>query len=162
MKRNPPVYHYRAYEALAKLGDPRAIEVLKKAYSKPGFPREQTPHLIAAALGEKGTATGITADLVEWMEKSSAPGDAWLWSKVLQLESKEEGSAKAVEIARSGKEIVQRAAAIEALATNKDAVLYELIPELCKALPKKDAEKMILMGAMTTALSELGNKKTLV
>ncbi|MGK0481710.1 MAG: hypothetical protein ACJAQ3_001688 [Planctomycetota bacterium] len=162
MKRNPPRYHIRAYEALAATGDARAIEVLQKAYKKPGFPRKQTRHLIASAMGEKGTATGVTEELMDWLKESDDAGDAWLWRNLLALQIKEQGPDKALEIARTAKDIVQRAAAIEALAAVKDESLYKLIPELCKQLPKKDVEKMALMGAMATALAELGTKKSQV
>ncbi|WP_145199735.1 hypothetical protein [Planctomycetes bacterium Poly30] len=162
LKRNPPRYHIRAYEALAALGDLRALEILKKHYAKPGFPRGQTPFLIASAVGEKGVVTGIGPEMLEWMEDSDEANDAWLWKNILAIQIKAEGPERALEIARNGKEIALRGAAIEALAERKDESLYELIPELCKALPKKDAEKMILMGAMVSAMSELGNKKTQV
>lgn len=162
MKRLPPIYHYRAYKQLAKLAHPDAIAVLQKAYKKPGFPRKQTPHLIASALGEAGEAEGVTEELTEWIEDSDEPGDAWLWRNALKIQIKEEGPEKALEFARNAKEVALRGAAIEALAARGDESLYGLIPELCKSLPKDDVEKQILMGAMVTALAELGNKKTQV
>ncbi len=162
MKRSPPVYHIQSYEALAKANDPRAIAVLREIYAKPRFPKTQTPFLIASALGSKGVVDGVLDDLAAWLEEADEPSDAWLWKNILKVEMDEWGPDRALEIARTAKDVVHRAAAIEALAAEKEESLYELIPELCKELPKKDVEKMVLTGAMVTALAELGNKKTQV
>ncbi len=160
LKRSPTRYHIRAYEKLAAAEDVEALALLKKSYKKPGFPRKQTPFLVASAIGQKGSATGINAELTDWLDKADDPHDAWLWRNVLKVQIDEEGTDRVLEIARNSKEMVLRAAAIEALAAVQDESLYVLIPELCKALPKKDIEKVILMGAMVTAMDALGTKKS--
>lgn len=162
MLRLPLRYHVQAWEILAKTEDPRGIQELARMYAKPKVPKDQSRYLLASALGEKGGGQDIVETLAEWRGNADESEDAWLWRHALRIEVDETSADVALEIARTAKDVTLRAAAIEALAANKDESLYTLIPELVKAMPKKDVDKMMLMGAMATVLTDLGNKKTRV
>ena len=70
LKRVAPRYHLWAYSALAGANDARAIEVLRKIYSKPGFPKKQTPFLIASALGRDGKVGDVLEELADWLTEA--------------------------------------------------------------------------------------------
>lgn len=162
LRRNPLRYHVEAYEKLAEAEEEEALAALRKLYKKPMSPKEQERYLLATAFGEKGAGEELMDELDDWRKEFDDPSDAWLWRNTLAVDVEVRGPERALEIARTHKKVIFRAAAIEALAASKDESLYELLPELAKAMPKKPVEKQILMGALATALGELGNKKSRV
>ncbi|MEM1447870.1 MAG: hypothetical protein AAF726_08515 [Planctomycetota bacterium] len=160
MLRLPLTYHVEAYELLAGTEELYGIEELVRMYEKPQVPKDQSRYLLASALGKKGGGEEIVPRLAEWREDANGSDDAWLWRHALAIEVHETSPDVALDVARNAKDVMLRGAAIEALAAHRDESLYTLVPELAKAMPKKDAEKIALMGSMATAVSKLANKRT--
>lgn len=159
-RRNPLRYHIEAWEGLAGTQDARAIAELGSRYAKPARPRDQVQYLIASAAGTKGGAEATLDAMESWRAKARSAGDAWLWFQLLRARSKLRGTDDLVRIAREEKVAALRAAAIEALAAEKQSVLYQLIPDLATALPKKPEEQCILVGALATGLLSLADARS--
>lgn len=158
-QRNPLSYHVEAWELLAATRDVRAIQGLQERYQKPKLPKEPYRYLVASA-SVKGHHASTLAALDAWRAAATAPEDAWLWALVLGAHAAEKDFAPIVAVARTSESVFFRAAAVEALATGKAPELEQLVPELCAALPKKPAEKAVMLGALSTAVLRTANKKT--
>ena len=157
--RAPMRYHIRGWRGLAKTEDPRAITELADRYAKPKTPKEQARYLIASA-----AADGYDAATVEsfdaWRGRADSPEDAWLWFHALRAHVDTDSIEPVVQVALTHKSPFLRAAAVEALAAERKNELYDVINSLAADLPKKPAEKAVVLGALSTAVLKLANKRT--
>ena len=154
-QRNPLTYHVQGWELLAGTRDVRAIQDLAERYAKPRLPKEQYSYLVAQAAA-KGRSEATLAAFDAWRASATAPEDAWLWYIALGGHAKEKQYAPILEVARTNPSVFLRAAAVEALAAAPAAALstelQQLVQELAGALPKKPAEKAVMLGALSTAV----------
>jgi len=154
-QRNPLTYHFQGWELIANTRDPRAIQDLAERYAKPRLAKEQYRYLVAQA-SLKGRDETTLAAFDAWRAAATAPEDAWLWYLALGGYAKEKQYGPILEVARTNPSVFLRAAAVEALAALPAAALstdlQQIVSELAAALPKKPAEKAVLLGALSTAV----------
>jgi len=159
-QRNPLRYHVEGWELIANTRDPRAIEALAERYARPRLAKEQYRYLVAQAAA-KGRYETTLAAFDAWRAAAAAPEDAWLWYLALGAHAAEKQYAPILEVARTHPSVFLRAAAVESLAATPGSALspelQQLVPELAAALPKKPAEKAVLLGALATAVLKSAN-----
>jgi hypothetical protein len=162
-QRNPITYHIQGWELIADTRDPRAIQGLAERYAKPRLAKEQYRYLVAQA-SAKGRAETTLAAFDAWRAAATAPEDAWLWYIALGAYAKEKQYGPILEVARTNPSVFLRAAAVEALAAAPAAALsselQQVVAELAGALPKKPAEKAVMLGALSTAVLKSANVRT--
>jgi len=152
LRRGPLLMHTRGRVRFAQTMDPRALQVLADSYAKPEVPKEQVQYLLAGIATRYCTGEEHVAIYDDWRARHSEPKDAWLWYRALGVKRAWSGADELAALARGADGLFLRAAAVEALADKGDPVLLELIPGLVEAMPKKAAEKAVLVGALASAL----------
>ncbi|MFN3243197.1 MAG: hypothetical protein ACE37K_16975 [Planctomycetota bacterium] len=145
-------YQLEGREKLAETRDAAALTQLEKDYASAKSYPEHTRYTIAHLLGRHFKDEQWFPRFEEMRKKHGKPIDTWLWVHTLRNEIDETGDAKAIEIAQTAKKVHQRAAAITALGKSSRGELKRAIVSNCIDFPRKDGDRMLLVGAMTGAL----------
>jgi len=144
-------------EGRVKLGQTReasALALLQTDYAKTKKYPEYSRYTISEIFG-RNFRTGDSLDALSALRKKhNKPVDTWLWVCTLTNEINQRGDENAVTIARDSKKAYQRAAAIAALGASDNGNMKAAIVANCINFPKKEADRMLLLGAMTGALYE--------
>ncbi|MEZ6037243.1 MAG: hypothetical protein R3F29_07165 [Planctomycetota bacterium] len=154
IERKPFVHHWEAREVLGQRGDPRALPILIDDYAKlkPKNHAEYVRYTIDEVFGREFGSKDAVAPLRALRQSHRGPGDVWLWYQTLRTQIDAEGDAEAIEVATTDKSPAIRAAAILALGHARSGKLELAIVPNCVEFPKKDGDRMVLLGAMTGAL----------
>ncbi len=150
--RLPFLYQLEGRERLAATRDAGALQQLVEDYGSSRHYPEYTRYTIAHLLGQHYTDKEWFAQLESLRAKHDKPVDAWLWFATLRNEVDEGGEDKVIEIARTAKKAHLRAAAIAALGASRRGGLKRAVVANCIEFPRKESERMVLLGAMTGAL----------
>ncbi|MGC6487152.1 MAG: hypothetical protein ACON4Z_05880, partial [Planctomycetota bacterium] len=150
--RLPFLYQLEGREKLAETRDGAALAVLEKDYAKSKAYPEYARYTIAHLLGQHFKDDEWLPRLAALRRKHDKPVDTWLWVTTLVNEIDRNGEEAAVQVAQSAKKVHQRAAAITALGMSSRAGLKRAIVPNCIEFPRKPADRMVLLGAMTGAL----------
>ncbi|MCB9879264.1 MAG: hypothetical protein H6835_16840 [Planctomycetes bacterium] len=154
IKRKPFVHHWEAREVLGQHGDARALPILIDDYDKvkPKDHAEYVRYTIAEVFGREFQGKDAVAPLRALRHDHRGPGDVWLWYETLRTQIDAEGDAEAIEVATTDKSAAIRAAAILALGHARSGKVELAIVPNCVEFPKKEGDRMVLLGAMTGAL----------
>lgn len=152
MRRLPFRFHVEGREKLAETREAAALEQLAKDYAKSDDYPEHTRYTIAHMLGQHFKDEESFPRFAKLRGKFNKPVDSWLWVMTLRNEIDKSGEEVAVHIAQNGKKAHMRAAAITALGMSSRGGLKRAIVPNCIEFPRKDADRMLLVGAMTGAL----------
>jgi len=150
--RLPFRFQLEGREALAATRDAAALTQLATDYGKSKHYPEHTRYTIAHLIGQHFKGEEWLPRFEQLRKKHNKPVDAWLWVTTLVNQIDEQGDDVAISIAQSAKKTHQRAAAITALGLASRAGLKRAIVPNCIEFPRKEADRMILLGAMTGAL----------
>lgn len=154
LDRKPFYFHLEGRQKLAETRRPEALELLATDYGKARDYTEYTRYTIASLVGHNFDDKAAAPVLAELRKRQDKPVDTWLWVQSLRIEANQLGDAEAVRIAKEDKSPLHRAAAILALGLSKRPDLEGVITANCIDFPKKEADRMVLLGAMTGALYE--------
>jgi hypothetical protein len=152
IERLPFLYQLEGREKLAETRDAAALTLLEKDYAKSRAYPEYARYTIAHLIGQHFKDEEWLPRLAELRRKHDDPVDTWLWVTTLVNEIDKNGEDVAVKIAQSAKKAHQRAAAITALGMSSRAGLKRAIVPNAIEFPRKPADRMVLLGAMTGAL----------
>jgi len=150
--RLPFMYQLEGREKLAGTRDAAALTQLAKDYANSKAYPEHTRYTIAHLFGQHYKGEEWFPQLEALRKKHNKPVDTWLWVWTLRNEIDKNGDDKAIEIAQTAKKSHLRAAAITALGASSRGELKRAIVTNCIDFPRKDADRMVLLGAMTGAL----------
>lgn len=162
-KARPPFkMHGRGWEALAKSGDPRAVEIMARDYAKPFSPDHEFARYLVTAIATKHLKSLECVPAFDaWREAHDAAQDAWLWARALEVGARRGQGQTAVDVIRDPKQdLFLRAAALDALAAAGDTRLFEIVPEVALDMPKAPEERYVLVGALADALIALKAKSS--
>jgi hypothetical protein len=159
IRRLPLQHHTEGREKLAKTRNPLALPILAKDYTEtkdPGRFPEYARYMLATLLGRYFDRAEFVEPLKALRLANKKPVDTWLWVQALKVEADRGDAASVMAIATGEKNALQRAAAIAALGATRNPDLKTLVTSNCAAFPKKDEERMAVLGALSGAL--LANK----
>lgn len=154
IERNAFFYHTEGRVTLAKTRDPRALTQLITDYVKSKTHPDHARYTIAEMIGRNFRTEEFQAAIAALRKKNDKPVDTWLWVRTLRNEIDQIGDEGAVALARDSKKAHLRAAAIAALGASANGNMKSAIVANCISFPKKESERMLLLGAMTGALFE--------
>ncbi|MBM3974819.1 MAG: hypothetical protein FJ301_12035 [Planctomycetes bacterium] len=149
-------YHHEAREALAAARTPEALTLLVGDYRTVKEDAEQIRYAIADDFARFFEKPEFLPPLLALRDANKGPGDVWLWYHTLRMQTDHGDEAAVMEVAHADKNALLRAAAIAALGDSRNGALKDAIVPNCAAFPKKESERMALLGAMSGAL--LANK----
>jgi hypothetical protein len=150
--RRPFLHHTDGRETLAKTGTPEALQILAEDYARKQDYTEYARYTIATLLGRHFAKHEALAPLAALRRANTKPVDTWLWVQTLRIEIDRAGDAEAVSLAREDKSTFVRAAAIVALGASDKGGLRDAIVATCLDFPRKEADRNLLLGAMSGAL----------
>lgn len=154
MQRKPFAHHLEGREKLAGTKAAAAWPLLAKDYEKPPDYLEYSRYTLAALIGRHFDRAEFVEPMVQLREQCTKGVDAWLWFHSLRIQADRGGAAAVEQIAIEGKSVMQRAAAILALGSARQANLAPAVLANVLNFPKKESERMLLLGAMTGAFWE--------
>jgi hypothetical protein len=150
--RKPLRHHTEGRDRLAQTRSLAALPLLAEDYAKTKLYPEQTRYTLASLLGQHFTQAEALGPIADLRRSHQKPGDAWLWAETLRNEVDAGKEAEVLAIATEHKVVAMRAAAILAIGESKRGDVKPAIVANCLALPKKEGDRMLLLGAMTGAL----------
>lgn len=154
IQRIPFRHHTEGRERIAQTRRPEALAMLVADYTKPQAYPEYSKYTIATLIGRHFDSGGDIAPIVALRKASTKPVDTWLWVQALRIEIDRTDDSEALAIVRDGKDVLQRAAAIAAIGASSNGDLKAAVLPVCLELPRKEAHRNLLIGAMTGALWE--------
>ncbi|HEX5052683.1 MAG TPA: hypothetical protein VFZ65_12980 [Planctomycetota bacterium] len=152
LKRKAFLFHWQAREVLGHLGSPEALPLLADDYHHVKEYAEYVRYTIAEVFGRSFGRQEFVDRLRALRGSHRGPGDVWLWYQTLRTQVDAEGDAEAVQVATTDKSAPLRAAAILALGDSRNGSIKGAIVPNCVEFPRKDSDRMVLLGAMTGAL----------
>ena len=154
MTRKPFLHHVQGREALAKSRDAAALAQLQTDYAKVKQYPDYARYTMASQLGRYFNGDEFLPVLAQMRAKHNKPIDTWLWVETLTNETNRKGPEEAIRVAQTAKKAHLRAAAIAALGQASSPDLKAAFVTNCIEFPRKGADRMVLLGAMTGALFE--------
>ncbi len=152
IERIPFRFHTQGRVRLANTRDPRALTILQTDYAKTKNYKDYTRYTIAELLSRNFRTENYTDSIGALRKKNNKPVDTWLWVRTLTNEIDQKGDEHALAIARESKKVHLRAAAIAALGASANGNMKSAIIANCIKFPRKPADRMLLLGAMTGAI----------
>lgn len=154
MQRKPFRYHTDGREKLAGTKAAAAWPILAKDYEKPKDYLEYSRYTLATLFGRNFDRAEFVEPMVQLRNQCTNGVDAWLWFQTLRIQANRVGDAPVLEIATESKSVMQRAAAILALGSARQSNLAPAVLATVLNFPKKESDRMLLLGAMTGAFWE--------
>lgn len=152
LKRKPFRHHWEAREVLGYRGFPEALPLLCKDYDSVKEFAEYSRYTMAEVFGNRFANRESLEQLKALRTSHRAPADVWLWFQTLRNQANLEGDAELIEVATTDKSPLLRAAAILAVGEANAGDVQKAVVPNCAAFPKKESDRMALLGAMTGAL----------
>jgi hypothetical protein len=156
LARKAYTWHFEAREVLGNSRTPEALTLLVGDYKTVKEDAEYIRYLIADCFARFYGKKDSLPPIVALRDANKGPGDVWLWYHSLRIQADVGDEAAVIAIAQADKNPLLRAAAIAALGDSRNGPLKDAIVPNCAAFPKKESERMALLGAMSGAL--LANK----
>lgn len=154
MMRKAFTHHVNGRETLAKSRDAAALAQLQTDYAKVKEHPDYARYTMASQLGRYFNNDEFLPVLAQMRAKHQKPIDTWLWVETLRIETNRNGPEEAIRVAQTAKKAHLRAAAIAALGEASRPDLKVAFVTNCIEFPRKAADRMVLLGAMTGALYE--------
>jgi hypothetical protein len=151
--RIPFRHHTEGRQRLAETRTMPALALLSNDYATTKVYPEETRYMLASLFGKNFDNGEFVDSLVALRTANQKPVDTWLWVHALRIQTDRVGDTEVIALAQEGKSVLQRAAAIAAVGASRLANLKAVIVPTCVNFPKKEAERMLLLGAMSGALS---------
>lgn len=152
ISRLPFRFHVEGREKIGATREVAALDQLSKDYSKSKDYADYARYTIAEILARNFQDDDWLDALDKLRSKNDKPIDTWLWVRTLTNEIQRKDGMRALTIAREGKKPHLRAAAIAALGAAKDDKLAGAVLANCLNFPRKESDRMLVLGAMTGAL----------
>lgn len=152
IERIPFRFHTEGRSKLAATREASALKLLQSDYAKTKSYKDYTRYTISELVGRNFKTEEYTGAISALRKKHNKPVDTWLWVRTLTNEIDQKGDEGALAIARESKKTHLRAAAIAALGASANGNMKSAIVANCVEFPKKTADRMLLLGAMTGAL----------
>lgn len=150
--RIPFRHHTEGRQRLAETRTMPALALLSNDYATTKVYPEETRYMLASLFGKNFDNGEFVDSLVALRTANQKPVDTWLWVHALRIQTDRVGDTEVIALAQEGKSVLQRAAAIAAVGASRLANLKAVIVPTCVNFPKKEAERMLLLGAMSGAL----------
>ena len=150
--RLPFWFHVEGREKIGATREVAALTQLCKDYAKPKSYPAYSRYTIAEIISRNFKSDDWVAPIAELRAKHDDPVDTWLWVCTLKNEIDQTDDKLAVALARESKKPHLRAAAIAALGASNNGNMDSAILANCIDFPRKEADRMLLLGAMTGAL----------
>jgi len=158
-------YHTEGRSTLAQWRSLEALQVLSADYAKPKYVAETklgdakmvaeyVRYTLATLFGRHFEFAEAVPALTALREANDKPIDTWLWVQTLRVAADNGGEAGVLEIAQTSKNWFHRAAAITALGAAKRGDLKGAVIQNCIEFPKKESDRNLLIGAMSSAFWE--------
>jgi hypothetical protein len=157
LSRSAFTWHFEAREVLGNTRTPEALTLLTADYKTVKEDAEYIRYLIADCFARFFSKGEFLPAMLTLREANKGPGDVWLWYQTMLLQADRGGEAEVTAIAQGDKNPLLRAAAIAALGDSSGGAIQAAIVANCVAFPKKESERMAVLGAMSGAL--LANKE---
>ena len=155
LSRKPLLFHHDGRWVLAGTGDAAALRVLLEDYREVRDHAEFSRYAIASLIGMHFRSQEHVGRIAALRTANERPEHAWLWARALHAEIDGSGDdSTAIAIASTHKSYVLRAAAIAALGRSDRGELKSAILANCAEFPRREGDRMVLLGAMTGALYE--------
>lgn len=154
ISRGPYTFHTQGRDALAQTGSGEALAVLVEDYRRVKDYPEFSRYTLASLFGRWFRSKEHSATLAALRADFPKAEHAWLWLKALHAEIDADGDAAAKDVAINHRVYALRAAAILALGLSDRGELKTAILANCADFPRKESDRMVLVGAMTGALFE--------
>ena len=152
ISRKPFSHHVEGREKIAETREAAALELLSNDYAKSKSYPAYSRYTIAEMIARNFKTEEFMASVAQLRAKNDDLVDTWFWVRTLTNEIDQNGDAEALTLARESKKAHLRAAAIAALGASKDGDLKSAILANCLDFPRKEADRMLVLGAMTGAL----------
>lgn len=152
INRLPFKYHVEGREKIAATREIAALDQLNKDYAKSREYAAYTRYTIAEIIARNFKSDEWVAPITKLRAKNSDPIDTWLWVRTLKNEIDQTDDKHAVALARESKKPHLRAAAIAALGASNNGNMAAAILANCIDFPRKESDRMLVLGAMTGAL----------
>ncbi|GAB4142940.1 MAG: hypothetical protein Fur0037_10340 [Planctomycetota bacterium] len=150
--RLPFVFQTEGRTRLAETGRLEALEILIHDYATAKDHTEHARYTLADLFGKHFRSEEALAPFAKLRASFHKPVDVWMWARTLAVQTDYAGDSEALSIAAENKDPRLRAAAIHALGHAKRADLGRAILEACIDLPKRDGDRAVLIGAMSSAI----------
>jgi hypothetical protein len=150
--RLPLVYQTEGRQKLAETHKPEALQILVDDYAKAKLNPEYTRYTLAAMFGRNFDNVEAAAVFDSLRKTNNKPVDMWLWVNTLRIHADRVGEADLLDIITTDKNATHRAAAILALGDSRSGNLKQAMVTTCVDFPKKEAERNVLIGAMSGAI----------
>ncbi|HEX5050895.1 MAG TPA: hypothetical protein VFZ65_03905 [Planctomycetota bacterium] len=145
-------WHTEGRDRLAQTRSPDALAILAEDYDKTKDYPEYARYTMATLFGRHFDDAQAVETFRALRKANSKPVDTWLWVRTLRIEADRVGDAALVSIVQEDKNATHRAAAIAAIGESKSGNLAAVIVPTCVEFPKKESDRMVLLGAMSGAL----------
>ncbi len=152
INRLPFKYHVEGREKIAATREIAALDQLNKDYAKSREYAAYARYTIAEIIARNFKSDEWVAPITKLRAKNSDPIDTWLWVRTLKNEIDQTDDKHAVALARESKKPHLRAAAIAALGASNNGNMAAAILANCIDFPRKESDRMLVLGAMTGAL----------
>lgn len=160
IQRVPFLFHTDGRAKLASKRKPEGLQILVQDYATTKAHTEYARYTLATFFGRYYDGADSVALLDDLRRRCDKPVDTWLWVQALTGKARHGGHDEVLAIARTDKSLLHRAAAIAALGEAGRAELAPAILANCIDFPKKDADRSLLVAAMSGALDPLGKRVT--
>ena len=155
MLRKPFLFHTDGRESLAKTGTiTKGLDLLVEDYKKTKLYSEYSRYTLATLFGSFYNNREALPFFDDLRKSKRSPEDVWMWVNTLTIQADQGGTADVVEIAQTAGKAVLRAAAIVALGLAKNSQIKDAIVANCEKFPSSEADRSVLLGAMSGALLE--------
>lgn len=152
--RLPFTFQTEGREKLASVRSPEALAMLVSDYSKVKDNTEFARYSMGSMFGVYFDSRQFVDQLAALRRANDDPVDTWMWVNVLRIECNHGNEAEVQRIACEDKDVRNRAAAVAALGKARNASLKNALVQNCLNFPKKEAERNLILGAMTGALHD--------
>lgn len=152
IKRLPFQYHTEGREKLAGTRCMDALEILVADYSKPPAYPEHARYTLAALFGRHFQDASYLDTFRGLRKAHDKTGDAWLWVNTLTIEATHGDAEQVVAVAQTDRDMVRRATALLALGEARHKAVSRAIAAACVDFPRKEADRNVLVGAMSGAI----------
>lgn len=147
-------YQTDGRDKLAQTRSLTGLALLADDYAKVKDYAEFARYVMATLFGRHFDRAEAVEPLANLRKAFGKPADTWLWMHALRIQANHGGEAEVVAVATEDKVALHRAAAIAAIGSSRSGNIKAVIVPNCVQFPKKDSERMALLGAMTGALWE--------
>jgi len=158
MKRKALTHQTEGRKVLATTRRPEALKILIADYAEAKAYPEYSRYTLATLFGRNFDGAPCAVPLAALRQACSKPVDTWLWVNSLGSQIRADSGEQALAIVHDDKNLLHKAAAIVALGQTRSAALSPAIVTVCAGFPAREADRNLLLGAMSGAILENKSK----